>query len=1016
MSGQWNVAALLPALLAVLLTLATATAKAGARDSGWLVRTWQTDDGLPDNRIYAVVQSPDGFLWVATRGGLVRFDGLRFEELMPEVSAGVAKREVTAVHFDRRGRAWLGYKHGEVVCLEGGTLRHYGAKEKLPDRQVNGFAEDAAGTLVAEYSSGSALLRIEQGKAELMPGTGRGGGQWQIAGARGGDVWVAIGESVGVLRDGQIQEQARVRGPVLDIAAARAGGIWIATAQQLLRLEEGRPPEEKAQLPGEVAGSAVSVLLEDRGGAVWIGTLGSGLLRFDGQQCEKVETVDRGIRCLAEDKEGNIWVGTSGGLNQLRPRSIGLLASSDGVSFESALSVAEQAGKGEDATGRLWVVTEDGKVVRQEGASWVMVSSQAYWPGETATCVAGDAQGGMWIGTTGPRLHRFEDGKFRSWSASDGLAGDGVRTLFISSDGDVWVGVTGPDGLQRLHDGTLQTYPMPEAKLPERIRAIAEVKGGEIWVGTSGGQLLSVEGGRVVNGAGGASGLFGSIHCLEATADGSLWVGCGGSGLARLKEGQVARITTAAGLGEDYISQMLVDGRGRFWCVGARGLFQMRLEELTAVADGKAKWLRTVVYGRGEGVKSLEAGGRVVTGALRRRSGELYFPTRSGLVVVDPKPIRHSAAPPRVLLENVTVDGQPVGFYDARSPLGILSQTNLVDLRPAGAFVGLRPNYHKLQISFCAPHFTSPENVQFRYQLEGFDEGWVEAGAQRSVSYPNLPAGDYRFHVTACNELGMWNEEATTLKLRVTPFFWQTGWFRWGLLGVFTLVVVGVVRYVSYRRLRERVREVERQSALDRERARIARDMHDTLGASLTQINFLGEAASREAMPAEQVREHVGKITRSSHALVQQLDEIVWAVDPENDTLDGLATYISQFATEFFGDGPIRCRVRAPALLPELRLTTEVRHNLFLAVREALNNVARHSEAKEATINLNVEGDGVIISVEDNGRGFDVAAAAGRHGQANLKQRLEEIGGVCRVESQPGSGTKITLIWPRRDE
>jgi signal transduction histidine kinase len=220
-----------------------------------------------------------------------------------------------------------------------------------------------------------------------------------------------------------------------------------------------------------------------------------------------------------------------------------------------------------------------------------------------------------------------------------------------------------------------------------------------------------------------------------------------------------------------------------------------------------------------------------------------------------------------------------------------------------------------------------------------------------------------------------------------------------------------VVRYLSQRRLREQVRQMQQQAALDRERARIARDMHDTLGASLTQINLLGELASRVATRQRQVTDYVRKMTNSSHALVQQLDEIVWAVDPENDTLDDLATYISQFAAEFLAESPIRFRMKAPAILPHLRLTTDVRHNLFLAVREALNNVVRHSGATEATVTLRVEGEAVIIVIADNGRGFDVISAKGRHGLANLNQRLSEIGGNCRIESEPGHGTKVTLRW-----
>ena len=989
------------------------TARAEATNSAWLVRTWQTDDGLPENRVYDVAQSPDGFLWVATRGGLVRFDGLVFQGALLGRNPNVPKRETTALHFDGRGRLWLGYKHGAVVCLEPNAVRAYGVKGGgVPDQQIGSFAEDADGTVIASYKNADAIgwLRIRDGKPEAMAfGQGLAAtNHWQIVSGKQGEVWAATGKSVGLLRNGQFRELAHVDGQVFRIAAARNGGIWIATAQQLLKLEGGRPPEEKGQLPQDV--SEVSALLEDRVGAVWIGTINTGLLRFSGGQCERIETVPREIECLAEDQEGSIWVGTLVGLYQLRLRSLELLASSDGVSFESVLSVAEQVETRKDAAARLWVVTEDGRVVRQEGASWAVVSSQAGWPGGSATSIAADPQGAIWIATTGARLHRFEDGQFHSWGSSDGLARGEARSLFISSGGDVWIALFRPEGLQRLRNGTFQTFHMSGPKSAQRVRAMVEDKAGNIWVGTAAGQLLRVDGDQLVRELGSRNELFPSIRCLWAMQDGSLWIGCGGSGLARLKAGQLTHIATAAGLSEDYISQMALDGAERLWCAGARSIFQVPLQELTAVAEGRAERVRAVVYGRGEGLKNLQSNERDGTGALRRRNGELWFPMRNGLVVVPPTIVRDSHAPaPRVLLESVMVDGQPVATHDRRSPL--LLEANLLDLSSVGAAVPLRPNYRKLEFNFCAPSFVSPRNVNYRYRLEGFEEDWVEVGAQRNVSYPKLPAGGYRFLVTACSEDGVWSQDAAIVKLTVTPFFWQATWFRWGLLVLFTLSVVGLVRYVSYRRLHERMGQVERQAALDQERARIARDMHDTLGASLTQMNILGALASREGTPLEEVRAQVGKITGSSQALVLQLDEIVWAVDPENDTLDGLATYISQFATEFFADLPIRCRTRAPALLPAVRLTTQVRHNLFLAVKEALNNVARHSGATEATVSLAAEDNTLSISIEDNGRGFEVAAATHGHGLTNLKQRLGEVGGTCRIESRPGAGTQITLVW-----
>jgi signal transduction histidine kinase len=370
---------------------------------------------------------------------------------------------------------------------------------------------------------------------------------------------------------------------------------------------------------------------------------------------------------------------------------------------------------------------------------------------------------------------------------------------------------------------------------------------------------------------------------------------------------------------------------------------------------------------------------------------------------------------PQALLESVAVDGEAVAHYTPRSPLQPKLPPGAVSLNRTAEPLVLEPGHRKIEIRFAAPGFAAPENVYCRYLLRGFDEDWIEAGTGRSVSYPRLPAGRYEFKVAATNEAGLWQPTGAALAFTVQPFLWNTWWFRTVAGSGLLVLAAVVVRYVTQRRLRIQMRQIQQQAALDRERARIARDMHDTLGASLTQINLLGELASREATARPQVTDYVRKMTHSSHALVQQLDEIVWAVDPENDTLDDLATYISQFATEFLADSPLRFRMKVPAILPDLRLTTEVRHNLFLAVREALNNVVRHSGATETTITLQVEGPAVVIAIEDNGRGFSPAAGTTRHGLANLEQRLTDLGGVCRIESAPDQGTKVTLTWPWRD-
>ena len=986
-----------------------------AGESDLIARYWQEEDGLHDNSVVAVAQAPDGFLWVATTGGLAKFDGVRFQDFPPSRLSGVLNLSILAQQVDHHGRLWLGFDRAVVACLDSHTVRTYKPAEAMPTRSIVDVAEDAGGTIWFAYADGR-LSRIRDGKARTVKvdSGASGTGQPRIATDKAGRLWYAKDRRVGLLERRALRGAVTLNDPVQQICGAGSGGIWLCTERQLLRLEEGQSPTEKAMLAPAGSGSAVTCLREDHSGVVWIGTAADGLWRFDGVRLDKAVTSHRAISCLTEDIEGNLWVGTmGGGLNRLRPRTLEMITVPERFHSQPVRSVTEDTG------GRLWVVLESGELARQVGTDWEILTAQPSWPGGKVNCVAADARGAVWIGTQERGLGMIQNGKSQFWRKANGLADDAVRTVLVSTKGEVWLGFSGQKKIQRFHDGTFQTFGLPESA--RAIRGLAEDTTGRIWLGTADGQLLHTQGDQLVDEPVIAEDREHPIRCLLATTNGSVWIGYAGWGIGRVNQGHFTRVTTAEGLHDDYVSQMIIDGQGRIWCAGQRGLFHVDLENLAAVADGREDRVRSfLVHSRNEGVASLQAAFDTVTGAQRGHDGAFYFPMRTGLAVVRPERLRGTTNAPKVLLEAVTVDGETVARYAAGSPLqGATTErgsAKLMDLQTGTGRLELPPGHRKVQFEFTAPSFTAPENVLFRYWLEGFDEGWVEAGSRRSASYPRLPAGRYEFHIVACNDVGIWNERDTALAFTVRPFLWNAWWFRLAALTVCAVGTVTLVRYVSYRRLRERMRQLQQQAVLDRERSRIARDMHDTLGASLTQIGFLGELAKRDGTLSGQSSDYVKRMTEGSKALVQQLDEIVWAVDPENDTLDGLATYISQFVAEFFADAPIRCRMKAPALLPDIRLATDVRHSLFLAVREALNNVARHSGATEAVVDFAAQGDAIVIRVEDNGHGFDVAAATARHGLANLKQRLAEIGGICLVESTVGKGTIVTLTWHGQDE
>jgi signal transduction histidine kinase len=336
-----------------------------------------------------------------------------------------------------------------------------------------------------------------------------------------------------------------------------------------------------------------------------------------------------------------------------------------------------------------------------------------------------------------------------------------------------------------------------------------------------------------------------------------------------------------------------------------------------------------------------------------------------------------------------------------------------INLGKRSAAVRIEPRHRSLRFEFAALSFAAPENVVFRYRLEPFDGHWIEAGSQRTATYPRLTHGTYRFRVTACNSAGIWNEEGAVFAFSVVPFPWQTWWFRITAVLACLGTTAGLVRYMSFRRLRRFVQKLEQQAALDRERARIARDIHDDLGGRLTEVELLIAMAQRAA--PEQSNGTMGRMAVAVRQAGESLDEIVWAVNPKHDSLPLLVNYLGQYAIQFLNAAGIRCRVDLPERPAPDPVPPEVRHNLFLAVKEALNNVARHAQATEAWLRVSLSPGWFQVRVEDNGRGLrDGPMDPGSDGLGNMRQRMEAIGGRFDVQSMPQGGTTIilTLIWP----
>ena len=977
-----------------------------AAQSGWLDQSWQTDEGLPDNGVTGVAQTPDGYLWVASLGGLVRFDGAKFEEFSPLNLAGIPNRVVRAMFLDRSNRLWLATDHGPVVCVSSNTAQMFTSGDGLPNLRVTAMAQDMEGTVW--LACGSMLCRIKDWKVIQMgaaDGVPTGGGLWIGADAQG-ELWCVKGGELGRFRGGRFQKAVALDNPASRFTAAAGGGLWVCAGIRLFRLVEPGELHELARLP---EGAQPRVMLEDRAGALWIGTAAHGLFRCEGGQVERVHTSHPEISCLTQDREGNIWVGTvGGGINRVRARVIELLGTAEGLPSESMRSVSEAA------DGSVWVVTQSGLLACGDGHAWTNVPAAGAWSGRHATCVATARDGAVWIGTGDQGLLELRGGRFRVWGAAEGLSAGAVRSILASSKGDVWVATDSPSRVHQLRAGKMHPFELSPAA--RSIRALVEDAAGTVWIGTSDGQVLRVQEREFRSLSAIQESRRPSVRYLQATADGSLWIGYAGWGLGRYKAGEYARLTVSAGLKDDYVSQILPDRHGRLWISSNRGIFQVRIQDLAEVAEGSADLVRSVVFGPSEGVRSLQANCDYFPSACVGSGGRLWFCLRSGLAVVYADKLVDSLQPPPVVLDRVRVDDRAVALHDSRSPLRAPSHRPMLELGDSGGRLDLPAAHRKLEFDFAALSFASPENVSFRYCLKNFDPDWIEAGAQRSATYPRLPAGSYEFRVQACENGGAWSERGGRLELEVMPFFWQEWWFRLGMLTLFTASIIGVVRYFSYRRLRRELERLEELAALHKERARIARDMHDEVGSKLSRLSLLSEMASQQPdMPAS-ARGEVAEISETARDTIRSFEEIVWAVNPKNDSLANLVQYLSRFAEEFFEGSATQCAFELPEDIPALALPTEVRHHVFLAAKEALNNVLKHAGAGRVCVRVTMTDDGFEIGIEDDGCGFAGGEAPPRSGSGNgldnMRERMRAVGGQFALQSHPGKGTQVSFLVP----
>ena len=892
-------------------------------------QAWSTEEGLPQSSVHSILQTRDGYLWVATEAGLARFDGVSFRVFDRKSDAAFRSDDICCLAEQAGGGLWVGTSDG-LLRLEQGAFRRYGSAEGLPSESVLSIAVTADGSLNVDTTAG----------------------------------WARLG-------DGRFQAAS---------AVPTAVGAWRFTGQSVaVRAHEWRVGHE---LPaGRITAFAV-----DREGVGWIG-MNHGLVLAhaeDGSLTPVAALHGNTVLSLYEDGEGNHWIGTeTSGLHVLRSLKF---------HGEPALAATAVTSVAQTTDGVIWVGTREDGLRRMRNGVWDQPVAEHALTSSVILALAPGLRGGLWVGTPDGLDFISLTGQVQRITSVDGLPDDSIRSLAASADGSVWAGTR--RGLVHLHlaDGkpVMETLTSSNGLGGDLIGAVLRGAGGELWVGTSGG-LSRVGGGKITNFTvtDGLPGLI--VTAMAQDQSGKLWVATQNGGLSFFNGQRFVSIANFEHVAthDNNIEAIVADRFGSLWLRMDRGVRRLPVAAANACAgDGSCALQDDAIasYGLTDGIPNDELVPGVAAMALLASNGELWFPSRGGVAIVDTQHVAANAGSPPVVIERFLVD-------DAAQPQG-------------GAEVAIPYGNSRLTIEYAGLSFLAPSSVRYRFMMESFDNHWTEAGNRRLATYTNLPPGRYRFRVEARNNDGVWSNEGAVVSFRVIPPVYRRWWFLVLVLVVLVAALVGI--YLL------RLRGLRRQfDAVLAERNRMAREIHDTL----TQ-DFVGTSLQLDILAYQlksgQVDKAMAQVRQTRQLVTDGLEEArrsIWELRANNSE-DSLPTRLRTLLQ----------RDTYAGISPQLKiggayraLDPRIERELLRIAQEALANVVHHARATETTVELLYFSDSVTLAIRDNGIGFSVEDGShkeGHFGLLGMKERAATMDGELEVTSEPGRGTNVTLRVP----
>ena len=974
---------------------------------------WKVGEVLPSGLIRAIAQTPDGYLWLGTEFGLLRFDGVRAVPWEAPAAQHLPTSDIRSLQGARDGRLWIGTFRG-LASWKDGKLSHY---PELDGQVIEALLEDREGTIwVAGWApSVGRLCRIQNGDIQCYGEDGRfGSGVTPVYEDGGGNLWAGAMNGLWRWKLGppSLYPMPDPTQRIYALADSDDGGILIAKHSGVTKLRNGKT--EAYPLPAGLQFQPHR-LLRDRNGGLWMGALvDSGLLHIHEGKADLFTTADglsgASVSALFEDREGNIWVATVDGLDRFREFAVPMISVQQGLASRGMGSILAAR------DGSLWLGTSEGlnrwnrgeiTVYRSRPQRGVRGASQSAsnprtvreitdsgLPEKIAESIFEDHRGQIWVGTQSG-VAFLKSGRFAPVSS---VPSGVVHSIAGDSAGNLWM--SHQEGLFHLLEARLVER-IPWAQLGRREPATAllhDARHGGLWLGFRDGGVAYFNDSQIRASYAAAEGLGeGMIRSFHPDASGSLWAATDG-GLSRIKDGRVLTLTSRNGLPCNTVHWMMEDDAHAVWLYTVCGLVRIARSELDAWTSNPKQTIQAAVFDSSDGVSNHLYPGGYDANVAKSADGKLWFLRLGGVSVLDPHHLAFNELPPPVHIEQVTADDKS---YDATNGLRL----------PA--------RLRDLSIDYTALSLVAPEKVRFRYMLEGQDAFWKEVVNDRKVQYSNLPPGSYRFRVTASNNSGVWNDTGATLEFSIAPAYYQTPWFA-----ALLVIATAALLWEAYRlRVAHIARQFERTlDARVSERTRIARDLHDTLLQSFHGLLLRFQTVSYllPEHPADAKQTLDGAIQQAATAITEGRDAVQGlrkSTVERNDLAVAIRTLGDQLASQSAVDRPPTFNVAVEGQPRDLHPI--VRDEIYKIAAEALRNTFRHAHATKVEVEIHYDDEQFRLRVRDDGKGIDPKVVAdqaleGHYGLRGMPERAAVIGGKLVVWSEAGAGTEVELRLPAR--